>query len=187
MSTRLKPIENPANPLLKIAYWLSKKRLGKVISSLKVIYARLPVPFALWMNKMLSLEKKLPLPEGLRLLIRIHVAQLNTCHFCIDIGKAEAIKKFKDPKKFLNVNDFETSSLFSEKERIALRFATEITAKKVTDHTFSEAGKWFSEEELAGIAWMVTSEHVYNLMNLTFNIESDGFCQIHDKAKPAIA
>lgn len=187
MSTRLKPIENPTNPLLKIAYWMSKKRTGKVISSLKVIYSRLPVPFAIWVNKMLSLEKKLPLPEDLRLLIRIYVAQLNVCHFCIDIGKAEAIKKFKDPRKFLHVNEFETSSLFSEKERIALRFATEITAKKVTDNTFSEAGKLFSEEELTGISWMVTSEHVYNLMNLTFNIESDGFCLIPEKAKPALA
>lgn len=187
MSARLKPIETPSNPLMKIAYWLSKRKVGKVISSLKVIYARLPLPFAIWINKMLSLEKKLPLSEDLRLLIRIHVAQLNVCHFCIDIAKAEAIKKFKAPEKFFRLSEFETSPLFSEKERLALRFATEITAKKVTDKTFSEAGKIFTEQELTAIAWMVTSEHVYNLMNLTFNIESDGFCQIPAKSKPALA
>ena len=181
MSARLKPIEKPANPLMKIAYWLSKRKTGKVISSLKVIYARLPIPFAMWTNKMLSLEKKLPLSDELRLLIRIHVAQLNECHFCIDIAKAEAIKNFKNREKFFQLKDFQTSALFTEKERLALRFATEITAKNVKDSTFSAAGKAFSEQELIAIAWMVTSEHVYNLMNLTFNIESDGFCQIPEK------
>lgn len=178
MSPRLKLIENPSNPWIKLAYWFSRKRVGKVISPLKVIYARLPTPFALWMNKMLSLEKKLPLSDALRLLIRTHVAQLNLCHFCIDIGKAEAIQRFKDTEKFFHLDEFETSPLFSEKERLALRFATEITHKEVLDSTFEQAKKIFTEQELIGIAWMVTSEHVYNLMNLTFNIESDGLCQL---------
>lgn len=178
MSPRLKPIENPANPFMKLAYWFSRKQVGKVIAPLKVIYARLPLPFAMWMNKMLSMEKKLPLAAELRLLIRTHVAQLNTCNFCIDIAKAEAIQKFKDPEKFFQLNEFETSPLFSAKERLALRFATEITNKKVSDNTFEEAKKIFTEQQLIAISWMVTSEHVFNLMNATFNIESDGLCQL---------
>lgn len=177
MSPRLKPIENPANPFMKLAYWFSRRKTGKVIAPLKVIYARLPLPFAMWMNKMFSMEKKLPLSAELRLLIRTHVAQLNTCSFCIDISKAEAMKNFKDTEKFFHLQDFETSPLFSEKERLALRFATEITNKKVTDATFGQAKKVFTEQELIGISWMVSSEHVLNLMNATFDIESDGLCQ----------
>ena len=113
MASRLVPIENPASPLMKLAYWLTRKRLGKVISSLKIIYARLPFPFTAWLNKMQSLEKKLPLQEDLRLLIRIHVAQLNTCSLCIDISKAQAMSKFKDPEKFFQLSEFETSPLFT--------------------------------------------------------------------------
>lgn len=180
MSTRLVPIENPANPLLKFFYWFSQKRLGKVISPLKVIYARLPISFGIWMNKMLSMEKKLPLSDELRLLIRVHVAQINMCNFCIDISKAEAIKKFESSTKFFHLHEFETSPLFSEREKLALKFASEITEKKVLDETFEQIKKKFSEKEIIGISWMVTSEHVFNLMNLTFNIESDGFCQRKD-------
>lgn len=42
------------------------------------------------------------------------------------VQEAEAIKQFKDTKKFFHLNVFETSPLFSEKERLALRFATAV-------------------------------------------------------------
>lgn len=182
MSTRLKPIENPSNPLMKIAYVFSKKQVGKVISPLKVIYSRLPLTFGIWMNKMLSMEKKLPLSEELRLLIRIHIAQVNTCGFCIDIAKAQAIQQFKNTEKFFHINEFETSPLFTGDEKLALRYATEINDKKLQDATFEQAKKVFTEQQLVGIAWMVTSENLYNIMNLAFNIESDGLCQVKKEA-----
>ena len=39
---RLEPIEKPRNPLLKLAYWMSRRQLGAVISPPRVIYARSP-------------------------------------------------------------------------------------------------------------------------------------------------
>ncbi|HEY0459430.1 MAG TPA: hypothetical protein VGC97_09860 [Pyrinomonadaceae bacterium] len=33
---RLEAIENPSNPLLKIAYWFSKRQFGKVMTPIKV-------------------------------------------------------------------------------------------------------------------------------------------------------
>ncbi len=39
---RLKPIENPRKLLAKIAYWMSKRKFGKVLMPLKVVYARNP-------------------------------------------------------------------------------------------------------------------------------------------------
>lgn len=161
---------------------MTRKRLGKVITPLKTIYARLPLSFSLWLNKIQILERKLPLPEDLILLIRIYVAQLNTCHFCIDIGHAIAIMEFKQQEKFFQVQDFETSPLFEEKDRAALRFARELTLnKKVTDDTFHLVRKYFSEKEVIGITWAVASEHVYNLMNLAFEIGSDGLCTLSKK------
>ena len=39
---RLEPIEKPRGLLMRIAYWLSRRQLGGVMSPLKVIYARAP-------------------------------------------------------------------------------------------------------------------------------------------------
>jgi hypothetical protein len=39
---RLEPIEKPRGLILRIAYWMSRRTLGAVMSSIKVIYARAP-------------------------------------------------------------------------------------------------------------------------------------------------
>lgn len=184
MSVRLTPIENPKKPLMKLAYWITKRKIGKVITPLKTVYARLPIDFALWSNKIKSLEKQLAIPEELALLIKIQVAQLNGCHFCIDIGKAQAIGKFNKQERFFQVGRFEESALFSQKEKLALRFATELTLqKRVTDQTYSLCQQTFSEEELIGIAWAVGVEHYYNMVNLAFGIASDGLCTLPEPTR----
>jgi alkylhydroperoxidase family enzyme len=150
------------------------------MTPLKVISARLPLSFGLFVNKLEKLEQKYQLSKSIAVLVRTHVAQLNTCEFCIDIGKLEAIKRFPDQQeKFFNVSSYKTSPLFTAGERAALLFAEELTLHKtISDETFAAAQKHFSERELVEIAWAVTREHVYNLMNRAFDIESDGLCQI---------
>jgi alkylhydroperoxidase family enzyme len=177
--SRLTAIENPDSLLMRFAYWLTRKKVGKVITPLKTLYARLPFAFAWWINDIQRLEKKLPLPEDLKLMLNIYVAQLNTCLFCIDIARAHAIHQFDDTGKFFQVQDFENSPLYTASEKAALRFARELTVdKKISDTTYRAARKHFSEQQLIGIAWIITSEHVYNLMNLAFEIESDSLCNL---------
>lgn len=179
MNVRLVPVETPSNPLMRVAYWITKNQYGKVITPLKTIYARLPFAFSLWSNKIKSLEKKLSISEELILLIKIYVAQLNACSFCIDIGKAIAIQKFKEREKFYKVRDFENDPDFNDKERAALRFAAELTQyKKVSDETYEASKKHLTEKELIGVSWAVASEHYYNLMNIPFEVGSDGLCTI---------
>ena len=180
MKTKLAPIERPSGLMMKLIYWLTRKQFGKVMTPMKVIFARLPLRFGLYVQKLDRLERKYQLPKYLAVLVRTHVAQLNSCGFCIDIGKMEAIKHFPDQQeKFFNVSGYKASALFSPAEVAALQFAEELTLhKRISEQTFAEAQTYFSERELVEIAWAVTREHIYNLMNLAFDIESDGFCQI---------
>ena len=177
---KLAPIEKPSGFIMKLVYWLTRKKFGKVMTPLKVVFARLPLSFARYVQKLEKLEQKYQLPKHIAVLVRTHVAQLNACAFCIDIGKLEVIKHYKgQQQKFFNVSSYKDSPLFTAREKAALLFAEELTLnKRISDSTFTEARKHFSERELVEIAWAVTREHIYNLMNLAFDIESDGFCQI---------
>ncbi|WP_225000155.1 carboxymuconolactone decarboxylase family protein [Cesiribacter sp. SM1] len=182
MTARLSPIENPESPLMKLAYWFTKKMFGKVISPLKLIHARLPFSFLNWSRKIQSLEKQLAIPPDLALLVKIHVAQLNGCGFCIDIAKAQAIGKFDRQERFFSVNSFEESPLFSRQEQLALRFATELTRhKQVSDETYGRCQEHFSDKALISIAWVVAVEHYYNILNGAFAIESDGLCTLPEQ------
>ena len=120
-------------------------------------------------------------------LIRHHVAQINTCSFCMDIGVAIAIKNNHNREKFYHLHDFRDNPIYSESERAALSFADELTVdKKVSDTTFANAKQFFSERELVEIAWVVSTEHYYNLMNLAFDIHSDNLCEIGRKPRAAV-
>ena len=183
MKTKLAPIENPRGLMMKLVYGMTKRKYGKVMTPMKVTFARLPLSCGMYVQKLETLEEKYELPKHIAVLVRTHVAQLNSCKFCIDIGKLEAINRFPDKQeKFFNVSSYKTSSLFTAAERAALQFAEELTLnKKISDETFSVAQKYFSEREIVEIAWAVTREHIYNIMNLAFDIESDGFCQIPER------
>jgi len=47
------------------------------------------------------------------MLIREHVARLNVCLFCIDIGRAFTIKASMNQAKFDALEDYQTSPLFT--------------------------------------------------------------------------
>ena len=68
MEPRLAPIERPKSLLLRIAYRLSEKQLGKVITPMKVIYARKPRLLPLVAQIQRTLEHGLSLEPSLRLL-----------------------------------------------------------------------------------------------------------------------
>jgi len=186
MQVRLKPIESPSF-IMKLAYQFSKIKFGKVLGPLKVAYVRLPLSFSLFSNKIGQLEKKLKLNIELAYLIRHHIAQINACSFCMDIGVALAIKNNHHREKFYHLHDFRDNPIYSESERAAWSFADELTVdKKVSDTTFANAKQFFSERELVEIAWVVSTEHYYNLMNLAFDIHSDNLCEIGRKPRVAV-
>jgi hypothetical protein len=43
---RLEPIEKPKGLRMRIAFWMTRRQLGKVITPIKVLYPRVPFLFA---------------------------------------------------------------------------------------------------------------------------------------------
>ena len=182
MGTYLPPIENPQGVMLKLVYAMSRRQFGKVMTPLKVFVARMPLAFGTFVGKIARLDKKLELPQEMILLVRERVARLNVCLFCMDIGRAFAIKSGMNEAKFDAINEYATSPLFSEAERAALDYVTELARdKNVKPETFARLAKHYSERAICGIVWLVASEHIYNITNIGLNIHSDMLCDIARK------
>ena len=184
MDTFLKPIEKPSSLGMKLAYFFTKKQFGKVITPLKVYSVRMPLAFGRWAGKISGLDKKLTLAEETTMLIREWVARINSCLFCMDIGRYEIIKKNKSEVKFDALAEYQTSPLFTAAERAALDYATELTRdKKIQPETFTRLRQFYSEREICEIIYLIVSEHVYNLTNLGLNIHSDKLCDLAKNRK----
>lgn len=174
---RLAPIENPKSFKLKLVYWLSKKMFGKILTPLKVSQTRMPSTISL-SQKMLRVEKNLSLPKDLTFYIKSYVATLNGCTFCIDIAKAAAENEFA-VQKYEQLLRYESSNIFSEAEKAALKYVEQATLEKnVTDEVFDKLQRHFDDEEIVEITWLNALENYYNLLNKPLNIGSDNLCSV---------
>jgi alkylhydroperoxidase family enzyme len=184
MDTFLAPIENPSNPMLKLVFAMSRRQFGKVMTPFKVFVARMPLAFGMFMGKIGKLDKKLELRPETQMLVRERVARINVCEFCIDIGRYFVIKSGMNEAKFDAINDYSTSSLFSDAERALLDYVTELTRdKNVNPATFARLAGHYSERAICEIVWLTASEHFYNITNIGLNIHSDMLCDIAMKKK----
>ena len=120
MDTFLPPIERPKGLIMKLAYYFTRRQFGKVLTPLKVHSVRMPPAFGLFYAKIGKLDKKLTLPPEIVLLIREEVARINVCLFCMDIARSVAIQGTMNEAKFDALEQYRTSSLFTDAERAAL-------------------------------------------------------------------
>jgi alkylhydroperoxidase family enzyme len=156
MDTFLPPIEKPQGLIMKLAYYFTRRQFGKVLTPLKVHSARLPPAFGLFYGKISKLDKKLTLPRETVMLIREQVARINICLFCMDIGRSFTIKASMNQAKFDALDQYRTSPLFSDAERAALDYVTQLTKdKKVNPDTFARMSRHYSERQICEIVWLV--------------------------------
>jgi alkylhydroperoxidase family enzyme len=110
------------------------------------------------------------------------VARINICLFCMDIGRSFTVKATMNQAKFDALEHYQTSPLFTEAERAALDYVTELPRnKKVSPATFTRLARHYPEREICEIVWLVASEHLYNMTNIGLNIHSDMLCDITRK------
>ena len=179
---RLTAVENPSNPILKIAYWVSKRQFGKILTPLKVIYSRKfsLLQFAMKIAKFE--EKQNSLSPDLRLLIKIAAATENGCTFCQDIALAQAVKGKIGTAKFAALIKGEKSDVFNEQERAVLSVIWQYAAeKKVSDTNFDDLKKHFNETQIIEILVLNAFEQFYNALTIPLEIESDGLQKLAEK------
>jgi alkylhydroperoxidase family enzyme len=149
--TFLPPIEKPQGLMMKLAFYFTRRQFGRVLTPLKVHSARLPPAFGMFYGKVAKLDGKLQLRRELIFVIREQVARINMCLFCRDIGRWAAIKESMNEAKFDALEHYATSTLFTDAERAALDYVTELTkTKMVSPDTFTRLSRHYSQREWFG-------------------------------------
>jgi AhpD family alkylhydroperoxidase len=181
---RLEPIDRPPTLKARIAAFLMKRQLGKVITPARVIYNRVPRMYDVGYALVKLQQRGLVLDPTLRFLVTSWVAMQNHCSFCIDIARAAALMERIDLERLDALPDWRTNPLFDERQRAALTFADEANRTLgVSDETFEHARKHFSEREITEIVILCAVENFYNRLNIPLEIEEDGLCSIQQRRR----
>ena len=178
----LRPIDDPSDPEIKQAFQNMQQYFGKVMTPARVFNSRMPPEFLQFYTQISALDQKLELPKETAMLIRQQVARMNVCLFCIDSNRAATIWASMNQEKFDALDQYQTSPLFSEAERVALDYVTVLTKeRKVNPKIFAKLLNHYSERQICEIVYLVASEHIYNMTNIGLNIHSDMLCNIAQK------
>ena len=182
---RLEPVEHPKG-LVRIVLGLMRRQFGKLLTPYRVVFARIPP--AIWSQLAIywGLERAITLDKGLQFLVQTHVARLNGCSFCVDIGRAVAMHRSLSLEKVDALESWRTSPCFTPGERAALAYVEEATRqRRVSDATFAELRRHFDERAIVEITWLCAVENYFNLINVPLEIESDGLCAIAERGRAA--
>lgn len=164
--------------IVRIILWAQKMKYGESLLPSR-IWGRSP-----WLMCGLQIfyrcidRKKSPFDRSLRLLINVKVSQINNCDFCIDISSALLHKQGVSLEKIAKLPDYQTSALFSEKEKTALQYAEAVTKydQKVSDDLFNRVRKFFSDDEIVELTGLIGYQNLSSKFNAALNIPTQGFC-----------
>lgn len=180
---RLEPIDTPPTLKGRIAAWMMKRQLGKVIMPARVVYNRVPRMYDV-AYPLVRLQQNLELDDTIRTLVTSWIAMENHCNFCVDIARANALIEKQGMEKLNALPEWRTSPVFEDRERAALAFAEESNRSlSVSDETFERVRKLFSEREITEIVILCALENFYNRINLPLGIEDDGLCLIQQQRR----
>jgi alkylhydroperoxidase family enzyme len=145
---RIAPIEKPSSLKLKLAYWFTEKIMGKVLTTVKVIFSRFPEALGL-SRKMQTTAQKITLNDDLVYLLKCYISTLNGCAFCLDLEKSRVTASSELQGKYDHLMMYAESERFTDAEKTALRYVEEATLhKNVQDVTFKSLRTHFNERQI---------------------------------------
>jgi len=116
---------------------------------LRVIF-RSPMGLA-WYRYWLALSNEGELPKDLKELCRVKIAFDHSCGYCSTVRSKAAADAGLTEDKIQEVWDFENSSILSEREKVALRFADHLKhdiSRADDDDFYTELKAHFSDSEI---------------------------------------
>jgi AhpD family alkylhydroperoxidase len=116
-------------------------------------------------------------------LVKLRVSQMNGCAYCLHLHRHEALKLGETEDRFLLLDAWHESQLYSSRERAALAWAeslTRIAKTHAPDEAYEAARGTFSEDELLTLSIGIAMINAWNRLAI-------GFRQQHPADRPRAA
>jgi AhpD family alkylhydroperoxidase len=103
-------------------------------------------------------------------LVLMRCSQINGCAYCLDMHSKDARAAGETEQRLYVLPAWRETNLFSERERIALAWAEELTElnshEAVSDALYEQARQHFEEEALVDLTLLVVAINGWNRINI---------------------
>jgi AhpD family alkylhydroperoxidase len=132
-------------------------------------------------EKLMGIEnyiKKSTLDLQLLELMRLRVAQINKCAYCIDMHYKELKDTGETELRMSTISVWNETSFFTEKEKAVLQFTealTEINEKDISDEIFNSLTKFFDTEEICNLTFAISQLNTWTRLVRTFKFTAGNY------------
>ncbi|KAA5603169.1 carboxymuconolactone decarboxylase family protein [Blastochloris sulfoviridis] len=163
--------------------WLFAFRdaIGQPVSEPVRQWARTPRVLRAFLRLYRAIDRTAsPIEPALRSLIMVRVSQINVCPFCIDLNASRALERDVAEDRLWALDRFETSDLFSEREKAALAFteAVTITGRVVDPALKARLGAAFPADAIVELAALIAFQNMSSKFNAALEIPAAGICRV---------
>ncbi|WP_428741722.1 carboxymuconolactone decarboxylase family protein [Tenacibaculum sp.] len=111
-------------------------------------------------------------------LMRLRVAQINKCAYCIDMHYKELKHTGETELRMSTLSVWNETSFFTEKEKAVLLFTealTEISKKEVSAEIFNSLTKFFATEEICNLTFAISQLNTWTRLVRTFKFTAGNY------------
>lgn len=163
--------------LVRAMYRYAKRRFGEVPEPFAVAahHPRLLVANAVHEGLLQSASRKLP--AGPRELAVFWTARTVGCSWCVDFGSMLTRLEGLNVDRLKQIDDYATSSLYSDDERAAIAYADAMTTNphNVTDEQVADLRDRFGDAGVIELTYQIGVENMRSRMYVALGVTEQGF------------
>ncbi|NBC29855.1 MAG: carboxymuconolactone decarboxylase family protein [Spirochaetes bacterium] len=155
------------------------RKYGRMLAP-SLLWGRLPRAFVAVLASLGAFQgRRYPVDAVLRSLVSIRIAQLNGCHFCVDLNAHNFLQAAGEAQKPGEVARWRDSSVFTERERAALDYAEAMTiaCDRIAGQDIDALKGHFSEDEITALSAWIAFQNMSAKFNAALGAEEHGFCR----------
>jgi AhpD family alkylhydroperoxidase len=182
------PPEHRFSWYVRLFFRNQHRRYGQVLEPAR-LWGRSPKVFAALALLYGALDRRSsPLEPALRSLVTVRVSQINWCAFCVDINSATMLRRGGAEEKLMALDRFESSPLFSSREKAALDYAEAITFsdRRATPEHFTRLRAHFDDDAIIELTALVAFQNLSSKFNAALGVEPQGFCTVAPNPGPPV-
>jgi len=167
---------------IRLFFWKQRMTYGRVLDP-GLLWGRSPRVFATVALLYGALNRRgSPLSPALRALVTVRVSQINHCAFCIDINSATLQKRGVSEAKIDALDQWRTSPLFDDGEKLALEWTEAMTLNAVDDTLRARIRAGLTDDALIELTGLVAFQNLSSKFNAALDVPSQGFCKVPPSA-----
>jgi AhpD family alkylhydroperoxidase len=166
-----------AGPLLRLMYRFARRRYGAVPEPMTVTARHPKLLIAGGRHELAVQRASKELPASVRELAVYRVAQQLGCSWCVDFGTMLQKTEGLDIERLRQIDDYATSTAYSDRERLAIAYADAMSASpvSVTDEQVAALRAEFGDKGVIELTYHIALENNRARFNNALDITDQGF------------